>query len=238
MKNKKQNRRTGSSASESKKPSERPDLRSHDTSKDDGLDLDLKDVVCLDDEPDDQQPPTPEDEGRILTLPGIPLQELICSMRRAGFWFNPNLRPDFPDLRGHFTNFLPHLARCRMLVQCNPNKTSDQVHHWMWWPGDGSAQVHAVYHVPIIDDAAFLNPEAETGDRWWRYLRQIVQDAVELKPDQRWLRFYRITVSFDGRHERLLWIVHLGCHALTACAFFLAPNRLIPERITDFRRTK
>ena len=181
-----------------------------------------------------KKPTRPEDAGgSIVTLPPIPLQELIALMRLTGFWFNPNLRPDFPDLRGHFTNFLPHLARCRMLVQCNPNQSSDEVHHWMLWPDGGSARVHAVFHVPIIDGEAFLDLGTDAGGRWWQYLRQIVHDAVELTPSQRWLRFYRITVSFDGRKERLLRIVHLGCHALTACAFFLAPNDLVPDRIAE-----
>ena len=103
----------------------------------------------------------------------------------------------------------------------------------MWWPDGGSARVHAVYEVPIIDGTAFLDLKPNTLDHWWQHLCHIIHDAVDLKPSHRWMRFYRITVSFDGRHERLLWIVHLGCHALTACAFFIAPNNLVPDRIAD-----
>lgn len=229
MNNKRRSRRTAKSRASSKSKPECGGSARYD--------FDPKDVLPLADEQDRQQPPAPEVSEKIMTLPATPLQELIGLMRRSGFWLNPNLRPDFPDLRGNFTNFLPHLARCRMLVQCNPDKTGDEVHHWMWWPGDGSARVRAVWHVPIVGDAAFLDLETDAGNRWWRHLRQIIHDTVELKPEQRWLRFYRITVSFDGRHERLLRVVHLGCHALTACAFFLAPNGLRPERIADFGRT-
>ncbi len=185
----------------------------------DPLDVDWKDVVSFAD-------------------PAITLQELIALMCQTGFWFNPNLRPDFPHLQGHFTSFLPHLARCRMLVQCNPATTPDEVHHWILWDGGGSARIRAACHVPINGEAAFLDHDPDAGSRWWQHLRHIIHDAVDLKPNQRWLRYYRLTVSYDGRNERLLRIVHLGCHALTACAFFLAPNRLIPDRITDFGRTK
>ncbi len=196
-------------------------------------DLDWKDVAYPEDEKEGHPPVAPEDEGRIVTLQAIPLRDLIALIRRTGFWFNPNLRPDFPDLRGHFTNFLPHLARCRMLVQCNPNQTCDQVHTWMPWRDGGSARVHAVYHVPIIDHATFLDQKTDAADDWWGCLRPIIHDTVETRRGQRWLRFYRASISFDGRKERLLRIVHLGCHALTACAFFLAPNNLIPERLAD-----
>ncbi len=198
----------------------------------------IKEVVSFDDGSDGQCPDTPESQGGIVTLTPMPLQELVRQMRLIGYWFNPNLRPEFPDLCGNFTNFLPHLARCRMLVQCNPNQACDQVHHWMTWPGGGSARVCEVWDVPIIGEATFLDQEIGARDRWWHLLRSIIQDTVELRPDQRWLSFYRIEVSYDGRHKRMLRIVHLGCHALTACAYFLAPNRLIPERITDFRRTR
>lgn len=173
-----------------------------------------------------------------MTLQPAPFQALVTLMRQEGFWFNPNLRPDFPDLRGDFTNFLPQLARCRILVQCNPTRTCDQVHDGMLPATHGSARVHAVEHGPITHGAEFLRLETDARSRWWQPLRQIIHEVVEFKPNQRWLRYYRITVSFDGRNERLLRIVHLGCHALTACAFFLAPNKLIPERIVGQRGTR
>lgn len=108
----------------------------------------------------------------------------------------------------------------------------------MSWPDGGSARIHAVYPIPIIDGAAFLEPEVDAGNRWWPHLRQIIQDGVELRPSQRWLRFYRIVITFDGKNERLLRIVHVGCHALTACAFFLAPNKLGPDRIAGQEATR
>ena len=204
----------------------------------DDEDLDWKEVAFPEEEKEEHPALEPGNEGRMVTLEPIPLQDLIALMRQTGFWFNPNLRPDFPDLRGHFTNFLPHLARCRMLVQCNPNQTCDQVHNWMQWREGGSARVNAVQHVPINDHATFLDQKGEAEDGWWRYLRQIIHDTVELKLQQRWLQFYRTTITFDGKNERLLRIVHLGCHALTACAFFLAPIGLVPERIMDHGGTK
>lgn len=165
------------------------------------------------------------------TLPSIHLRELISLMRRKGFWLNPNLRPEFPHLRGDFTNFLHQLARCPMLVQCNPDKTSEEVHRGMGWPGSGSARVLNVQNVNIVGGESFLDKTSNRQARWWQCLRTIIAETVEVKPDQRWICFYRTTISFDGRNERKLQVVHLGCHALTACAFFFAPNRLVPERV-------
>lgn len=172
----------------------------------------------------------------IPELPPLPLEELIALMRLAGFWLNPNAHPDSRNAPANLTDLLQYrdLARCRILVQCNPNLKGNHIHKAMSWARSAcGAQIRGVHHIPIIQGETFLNGAPMAEHRGWHYLRQIVHDTVELNPQQRWIRYYYLTVSFDGQHERLLRLVQLGCHALTACAFFFLPNKLAPERVVN-----
>jgi len=214
----------------------KPDLRRrrHKDPDEDPWDT-WKDVVQLGEAPS-ALPPGHEDGDKILALPAIHLDELIDLMRMVGFWLNPKLPPSVPEWEGNLTKLLPHLARCRLLVQCNQDRTQDQVHHGMATLARGSqcgsARIDSVTYIPIINaENLFQQPKVRARDRSWEHLRQLVRDTVEMKPEQCWIGFYRVALSFDAQHERLLRIVHLACHPLAAFTFFLAPNGLVPEKI-------
>ena len=223
----------------------KPNPKRHGSPVDDDDDLHPKELDPLITGPvaelADGDPAVPEGrnaEGHepLTTLPALSLTALINLMRATGFWLNPNLRTDPRHGRGDFTNLLPHLARCRMLVQCNPNKPSAEVHDWMTrmadWREFGQARVHQVHHVPVTGDSeVFQNPQHQSLDRALRFMFQVAEEAVDLRADQRWLRYYLVSYSLDAQHERLLRVVHLGCHPLTAFAVFFSPNRLRPEGI-------
>jgi SAM-dependent methyltransferase len=178
----------------------------------------------------------PEIQMQVVTLPELQLQDIISLLRLTGFW----LRRSF---KGDFAESLPNLARCRVLVQCNPEQTRDGVHDRMarlpGWDFSG-VRVKAVYHAPItgtdiLDGHQLMRSDEGAAQPFLEGFRsafhKLVGDATGVTPENCWIDLYRIVVSFDNQNERLLRVLQIGWPTLATLTFFLEPNRLLPDRL-------